>query len=149
MAVIFWSDPVRASHKLNKTLDSCLIEQRRDELVRRAAVADHGHVFVAEIEGMIPPSTVEDFAGEVLNPINLVGALWHITESNCCNQDFRVSEITLPGLKVDQFYTPVQLVVKPFCRDTFLLEMDIIRTVGRADYLLNVRQDFRLRSVCG
>lgn len=140
---------MRASHKLNKTLDSCLIEQRRDELVRRAAVADHGHVFVAEIEGMISPSTMEDSAREVFNPINLVGGLWRITESNGCNQDFCVSEITLPGVKVDQFYTPVQRVVKPFCRDTFLCEMDIVRTVERADYLLNIRQDFRLRSVCG
>jgi hypothetical protein len=98
---------MRASHKLNKTSDRGLIEQRRDELVRRAAIADHGHGFVAKIEGMIPPSTVEDFSGEVFDSVNLIRAFRNITESDGGDQEPCVPEIHLTGVKVDQSHTPV------------------------------------------
>lgn len=59
-----------------------MVDQIRDELVRRASIANHGNIFVSEVERMIPTSAVEHTTPKLINIQDVFRAVGYIAEAN-------------------------------------------------------------------
>ena len=104
--VFLRSNPVSASNNLHKATYIAILNQPRNELVRRATVPNDQYVFSPEIEEMVPIRTMKYTPREFLNILDSFWTVRGVRKAYCGNQDSTIPDISLSGIVIMKSDSP-------------------------------------------